>query len=270
MEIAGILNVTEDSFSDGGKFLKEIDYLKQIDYLIQSGANVIDIGAQSSNINAKLISEEEEWNRVSPICKTLKSKNIKISVDTFKPSVIRNSILERVNFINNINAFENEESMNILSEFTSELPNLVLMFSHDKTGIARLGSTLKPESIVDEISSYFDKRISDLSKIGVPEEKLIFDPGMGFFLGENPDLSIKVLAKISILKQRFKRIYISVSRKSFLGNILGGIPPIERNYASLAAEIYLFNNNIDWIRTHEPKAIYQSMKILNKIKEMEF
>ena len=120
MEIAGILNVTEDSFSDGGKFLKEIDYLKQIDYLIQSGANVIDIGAQSSNINAKLISEEEEWNRISPICKTLKSKNIKISVDTFKPNVIRNSILERVNFINNINAFENEKSMNILSEFTSD------------------------------------------------------------------------------------------------------------------------------------------------------
>jgi dihydropteroate synthase len=269
MEIAGILNVTEDSFSDGGKFINEEDYLKQIDYLIQSGADVIDIGAQSSNINAKLITDEEEWNRISPICKTLKSRNIKISIDTFKPNVIRKSILEGVNFINNINAFENEESMNILSEFSSVLPNLVLMFSHDKSGIARLGSTLNPVTVVDEISNYFDKKISELIKIGVPEDKLIFDPGMGFFLGDNPDLSIQVIAKISLLKQRFKRIYVSVSRKSFLGNILGGIPPLERNYATLAVEIYLFNNNIDWIRTHEPKAIYQSIKILNKIKKLE-
>ncbi|NBU99217.1 MAG: hypothetical protein EBS19_13565 [Spirochaetia bacterium] len=76
MKIAGILNVTEDSFSDGGKYLEVVDYLKQIDYLIQSGADVIDIGAQSSNIHAKIISDEEEWNRLRPICKTLKFKNI--------------------------------------------------------------------------------------------------------------------------------------------------------------------------------------------------
>ena len=176
MKIAGILNVTEDSFSDGGKYLEVVDYLKQIDYLIQSGADVIDIGAQSSNIHAKIISDEEEWNRLRPICKTLKFKNIQISIDTFKTKVIRSSILEKVDFINNINAFENEESMNVLSEFSPELPNLVLMFSHDKKGIAKLGSNMKTETVIDEISKYFDKRISDLIKIGVPEDKLIIDP----------------------------------------------------------------------------------------------
>ncbi len=269
MEIAGILNVTEDSFSDGGKYLNEKDYLNQIEYLILSGASVIDIGAQSSNINAKIISDEEEWNRILPICKVLKSKNIRISIDTFKPNVIRKSIQERVDFINNINSFEGKECMKVLSEFNSIVPNLILMFSHDKSGIAKLGSNLNPTTIIDEISSYFEKRISELLKIGISEDKIIIDPGMGFFLGENPELSLKVIAKISIFKERFKRIYISVSRKSFIGNILGGLPPLERNYGTLALEIYLYQKNIDWIRTHDPKPIFQSIRILKKIKDLE-
>jgi len=265
MKIAGILNVTEDSFSDGSLYLDTQSAIDHADKLIKNGADVIDIGAQSSNINAKLISDEEEWGRILPIVEYLQNKKIPISIDSFKPNVIQKSILQKVDYINNINAFQELEVLEVLSNSKTFLPELILMFSHSRGGIARLGSSLGVENIIDEISKFFDERISQLNSIGVPYEKLIFDPGMGFFLGENPELSIKVLSEIQTLKKRYPRLYISVSRKSFLGNLLGGIPPSERENATLAAEIYLFQSKIEWIRTHEPLKIKQSMIILNKI-----
>jgi dihydropteroate synthase len=265
MKIAGILNVTEDSFSDGSLYLDTQSAIDHADKLIKNGADVIDIGAQSSNINAKLISDEAEWGRILPIVEYLQNKKIPISIDSFKPNVIQKAILQKVDYINNINAFQEPEILEVLSNSKPYLPELILMFSHSRGGIARLGSSLGVENIIDEISKFFDERISDLHSIGVPFEKLIFDPGMGFFLGENPELSIKVLSEIQTLKKRYPRLYVSVSRKSFLGNLLGGIPPSERENATLAAEIYLFQSKIEWIRTHEPLKIKQSMIILNKI-----
>jgi len=265
MKIAGILNVTEDSFSDGSLYLDTQSAIDHADKLIKNGADVIDIGAQSSNINAKLISDEAEWGRILPIVEYLQNKKIPISIDSFKPNVIQKAILQKVDYINNINAFQEPEILEVLSNSKPYLPELILMFSHSRGGIARLGSSLGVENIIDEISKFFDERISQLNSIGVPYEKLIFDPGMGFFLGENPELSIKVLSEIQTLKKRYPRLYISVSRKSFLGNLLGGIPPSERENATLAAEIYLFQSKIEWIRTHEPLKIKQSMIILNKI-----
>ena len=265
MKIAGILNVTEDSFSDGSLYLNSQSAIDHAEKLIKNGADVIDIGGQSSNINAKLISDKEEWCRILPIVEYLQNKKIPISIDTFKPNVIHKAILQKVDYINNINAFQEREVLEVLSDCKTFIPELILMFSHSRAGIARMGSSLGVENLIDEISKFFEERISDLHSIGIPYEKLIFDPGMGFFLGENPDLSIKVLSEIQTLKKRFPRIYVSVSRKSFLGNLLGGVPPNEREYATLAAEIYLFQSKIECIRTHEPLKIKQSMIILNKI-----
>lgn len=265
MKVVGILNITEDSFSDGSLYIKTESAISHADTLISQGADVIDIGAQSSNINSKLIDPKEEWDRILPVLDHLQSKNIKVSIDTFKPYVIQQSISKNVDFINNINAFQEPEVMELLSEYKSDLPQLVLMFSHSRGGIAKKESLLQPQSILDEISRFFDKQISKLLSIGVPYENLIFDPGMGFFLGENPDLSFRVLAGVQTLKQRFQRIYVSVSKKSFLGTVLGGIPPSEREYATLAAEIYLYQSKIDWIRTHNPLKINHSIKILEWI-----
>ncbi len=265
MKIAGILNITEDSFSDGSLYIKTESAIRHAETLLSQGADVIDIGAQSSNIHSKLIDPKDEWERILPVLDHLQSRNIKVSIDTFKPFVIQQSILKNVDFINNINGFQEPEVLEILSEYKSALPQLVLMFSHSRGGIAKKESPLQIENILDEISSFFELQISKLLSIGVPFENLIFDPGMGFFLGENPDLSFRVLSGIQTLKQRFQRIYVSVSKKSFLGTVLGGIPPSDREYATLAAEIYLYQSKIDWIRTHNPLKIKQSIKILEWI-----
>jgi dihydropteroate synthase len=261
MEIFGILNITNDSFSDGGLYLDSNSAIKQANRLVNDGADIIDMGAQASNLEAIQISPEEEWQRIEPVLAELKKKNYRISIDTFKPEVIEKSILSSVEFINNIKAFTSKEEQEVLKKYIPQLPNLILMFSHNQGSKAELNSKLKILTIIDTISDFFDLRLNELIKIGVPEEKLIIDPGMGFFLGEDPLLSIEVLKNILNLKKRFKKVLVSVSRKSFIGSLLGGLTPKEREIGTLALEIYLAENKIDYIRTHNPKQLKQSLKI---------
>ena len=264
MQIFGILNITEDSFFDGGKFLQIESALQKAEELSKQ-ADIIDIGAQSSNVDAEIISDELEWNRLEPVIDYLQKKSYPISVDTYKPSVIQKCILKKVNYINNIRAFVDRESQEVLEEFRKDLPNLVLMFSHNRGEKAIRESHLKPETVLDEISRFLESQLQILQKISIPEHKIIVDPGMGFFLGQNPELSFRVLQEIPLLKKRFTKVMISVSRKSFLGKVLGDIPPKERGVATVVAELYAFLQGVDFIRTHDPLALRQAIAIQEKL-----
>lgn len=266
MLIFGILNVTSDSFSDGGEFLDESKALEKGKSLVEEGASVIDLSAQSSNVSAIQIEPELEWSRIANLINRFQSLEYKISVDTYKPFVIQKSIEAKVDYINCINSFREKESLEILAEYKNSLPELVLMYSHNNGDIAKANSDLTPKTIMDSIYRFFDFKISELLKIGVPENKLIFDPGMGLFLGSDPMLSIEVLKNISEFKKRFGRVLVSVSRKSFIGNLLGGIPPKERSAGTLFTEIYLYQQNVDMIRTHDVKQLSQAKKILDVLK----
>lgn len=265
MEIFGILNLTTDSFSDGGLYLGK-DGLIKAEGLLQDGAKIIDLGAQSSNPDAELISEETEWNRLDLLIPYLKSKKAKISIDTFRPQVIQKSIESGVDYINNINSFQDENSLEILAANKTKLPELILMHS-SSDGIAFKESQLSPQTVIDKILYFFDNIINHLVKAGIEENKLIFDPGMGFFLGADPMLSITVLKNIELLKNKLGRLMISVSRKSFIGNLLGGVPPEERGAGTLACELYLYlNSEIDYIRTHDVKQLKQAIEMIDLIK----
>ncbi len=262
MILFGILNVTSDSFSDGGDFLDPVRAEEKGIKLIQSGATVIDISAQSSNVNAVQITPELEWSRIEKLIQKFQQSGYKISVDSYKPYVIRKSIEANVDYINNINSFRDKESLEILSEYKNSLPELILMYSHSNGDMAEAKSDLTPNTIMDSIYQFFDNKISELQKLGVPENKLIFDPGMGFFLGADPMLSIEVLRNISEFKRRFGKVLVSVSRKSFIGNLLSAIPPKERGAGTLAVELYLYQRSIDFIRTHDIKQLSEGIKML--------
>ncbi|MCB1159065.1 MAG: dihydropteroate synthase [Leptospiraceae bacterium] len=266
MDIFGIVNITDDSFSDGGKYLQIEEAQKKALELYNEGADVIDLGAQSSNVDANWIEPEIEWKRLRPMITFLQEKSIRVSVDTFKPAVIRSSIEAGVSFINNINAFQDEESLAILQEYKNQLPELILMYSHSNLFKARKKSYLSPETIMDTILSFFEKRFETLLRANIPLRKCIIDPGMGFFLGEDPELSFTVLRNIHRFKEAFGRVMVSVSRKSFLGTILGGLAPLERKNASLATELYLYEKKVDYIRTHEVKPLWEGMKVLQYIR----
>jgi len=263
MLVFGILNITSDSFSDGGEFLDPTKALKKGSELVLSGADIIDISSQSSNINATQIPPDIEWERIKNHIQKFQTMGYKISVDTYKPFVIRKSIEANVDYVNNINSFRDPESLEILSEYRNSLPELILMYSHNHGDIAVATSHLTPKTIMDNIYRFFDKKIQELQRMNISENKLIFDPGMGMFLGDDPLLSMEVLKNISHFKKRFGKVLVSVSRKSFIGNLLGGIPPKERSAGTLAIEIYLTQQGIDFIRTHEPKQLRQAMILLD-------
>jgi dihydropteroate synthase len=267
MKIFGILNLTEDSFSDGGKYIDIQDSISKIDSLVVDGVDVIDVGAQSSNIHSKIIHPVEEWNRLEPVLHYLKNKKIPISVDTYKSEIISKCLEIGVDFINNIKSFEDNDSFIVLQNNHKNVKNLILMYSHSHTDKAIPNSSLKINTIIDTISFYFDNKINKLIDIGIELKSITIDPGMGLFLGDDPELSFEVLRKIDIFQKRFPKVMVSISRKSFLGNILGGIPPNERKEATLAGEIYLYSKKIDFIRTHDVLQLKQSMIIWDKLQE---
>ncbi len=265
MKILGILNITEDSFYDGGLYLKETSAIAQANRLIEEGADIIDIGAQSSNIHSHVISAEAEWQRLLPVIELLKEKKVKISIDTFKTDVIRKCLEIGIDYINNISAFNESEALEVLGEYRDNLPELIIMFSHSQGNIAQLGSQLTLETIWEDIFYFFDKKLEELQKYGVSQDKIILDPGMGFFLGDDPELSFTVLRGLGRFREKFGRILISVSRKSFLGTAIGGLPPKDRGIATVIAELYAYIQGVDYLRTHDPLSLKQAITIWDRI-----
>lgn len=262
-KILGILNITSDSFSDGGQFLEQALAIEKGEQLVADGADILDIGAQSSNPDSEQISPELEWLRLETPIQIFKKKGYAISIDTYKPYVIRHCIQNKVDYLNNINSFRENESVEILQEYRKNLPELILMFSHNQADRAVKESILKIDTLVDTVTFFFEKKIEHLIQAGVPFEKLIFDPGMGFFLGSDPFLSIKILQNISTLKSKLGRILVSVSRKSFIGNLLGGISPKDRDAGTLACEIFASLQGVDYIRTHNSRQLKHAI-VLNQ------
>lgn len=255
----GVLNITSDSFSDGGKYLREDLALAKAKSLIEEGADVIDIGAQSSNIKAEPISEEIEWNRMKEIISELKKEKVAISVDTFRPYVIRKALEANVDYINNIRGFVDPESLDLLRGRKDKPTKYVAMFSQDHSIKASEFSDLKPETVVPIALEFFRERTKTFENLGLAD-RLILDPGMGFFLSPDYKVSFGVLSKITEILSEFPNLMISVTKKSFLGNALGGLPVEDRIIPTVISETYLWSKGVPMIRTHSPKSFLLAMK----------
>ncbi|XDD50293.1 dihydropteroate synthase [Leptospira sp. WS92.C1] len=261
--IFGVLNITEDSFSDGGKFLSPQASHNKIESLLSHGANVVDIGAQSSNIQSGLVGPLIEWDRMKNLIPELIQKRIRISVDTFQPDVIAKALDFGAEFINHIRGFVDVESIRAISKYAESDRKFILMYSHNHSNRAETKSHLTKDNVLLEISNFFRARKKELLNAGILREQLIFDPGMGFFLSPDFQVSFEVLRKIKILQEEFSPMMVSVTKKSFLGNALGGLEVGEREIATVISELYLSLNRIEYIRTHEPKNIRQALHIWN-------
>ncbi|TGL51627.1 dihydropteroate synthase [Leptospira kemamanensis] len=269
-EIFGILNITTDSFSDGGKYLDPENAIAKGIQLLQEGADWLDVSGQSSNIAANLVTEDEEWNRVEPVIRYFVPKGVRISLDSFRPNVQKKAIEAGVRCLNDITGFTYEGDREFLHTCAEKYPDLkfIIMHSHNRN-IAKVNSNLSPEKVIKKIQMFFRDRRNDLCSYGIEESAIFFDPGMGFFLSENPMVSFRVLQDIEILKLEFPQLMVGVSRKSFLGNVLGQLPVEEREFATLACELHLLKNKIPFIRTHNVLKLRQAEKIWNLCQESE-
>ena len=257
MRIFGILNMTADSFSDGGKYLEPSAAIAHAKALIADGATALDIGAASSNPDAAPVSPDVEIARLSTVLPAL--KGISISVDSYAPEVQRWALAQGVDYLNDIQGFPNPEMYPLLAASNAKL---VVMHSVQQRGQATRVHVAASE-IMNRIQAFFEARIAALEAAGIARSRLILDPGMGFFLSSDPQTSFTVLDRLPELKARFALpILISVSRKSFLRKVTGR-PPQEVGPASLAAELLALQNGADIIRTHAPAPLKDGISVFS-------
>ncbi|WOF74940.1 dihydropteroate synthase [Parvibaculaceae bacterium PLY_AMNH_Bact1] len=255
--IFGILNITSDSFSDGGKYLDPAAALAHGRKLMADGAHVLDIGPASSHPDSAPVSAAEEIRRLEAVVPVLQAEGAVISVDTFQTETQRWALTQEVAYLNDIQGFADESFYPELAEASA---NLIVMHSIQGRGPATRAAP-PPGSMVDHVSRFFDERFGALQDAGVARGRLILDPGMGFFLGNQPDPSLEVIRGLGVLKERFGvPVLVSVSRKSFLRK-LAGAEVGNAAAATLAAELFAASAGANMIRTHEPRQLADSLTI---------
>lgn len=256
MKIFGILNITEDSFSDGGKYLAADAAIAQAQRLMRD-ADVIDLGAAASNPGAKAVSPDVEIARLAPVVAALRLQNFPISIDSFSTEVQRWALAQDVDYLNDIQGFADP---GFYPDLAHPKARLIVMHSVQQRGRATRVD-VPPSQIVSRCLTFFGQRLAALTEAGIARERIILDPGMGFFLGADPEASLTMLRALPQLKAAFGLpILVSVSRKSFL-QILTGRPPEAAQAATLAAEIFALAQGADYIRTHDAAGLKDAARI---------
>ena len=259
--IFGILNITEDSFSDGGKYLDPKAALAHARELIADSADALDIGAASSNPRSKGIAPEIEIGRLKPVVRAAKKKGWPVSIDSFSAETQRWALKEGVAYLNDIQGFSDPA---IYPELAASDAKLIVMHAVQGFGKAQAIDT-DPLTIMGRIADFFEARLAQLHAGGISRERLILDPGMGLFVGTKPEVSLTILRRLPMLKSAFGLpVLVSVSRKSFLRKLVGR-DVSEIGPGTLAAELYAGLHGADILRPHEPKPLRDALTIWRHI-----
>jgi dihydropteroate synthase len=269
MQILGILNITDDSFSDGGKYLAPEAALAHGLTLMEEGADILDIGAASSNPDAKIVSPETEIARLQSVLPALRKRGAVISIDSFSAPVQRWALAQGVDYLNDIHGFAQPS---LYPDLAAAKARLVVMHAIQNEGAATRADVPATE-IFDRAVSFFEMRLEALAKAGIGGDRLILDPGMGFFVGSDPENSLTLLRRLADLKTRFGLpLLVSVSRKSFLRKITGQSDPAGAAVlaAGLAAELYAYLQGADYLRTHAPGALKAALKVRAALNAEDF
>lgn len=257
-KLVGILNLTPDSFSDGGKFLAPALALAQAEKLIKDGADILDVGAESTRPGAELLSAEEEWGRLelalAQIIRAARAAKVTISLDTRHPENAARGIKLGVDWINDESGLENPAMLELLAKANCKI---VLMHS---LGIPADPAKHLPESedVIAHLLDWFEKRLVQLNVAGIARERIILDPGIGF--GKTPLQSLCLLLNIGKLKKLGLPLFVGHSRKSFL-TLFTEKPAAERDELTLAFSAMLAAACVEYIRVHE---IAQHYRLLHR------
>lgn len=261
LHLFGVVNLTEDSFSDGGLYLDSDAALEHALRLYDQGADAIDLGAASSHPDSARVSTSEEIQRLEPVVAALIARGIPVSIDSFELDTQRWALAQGVAYLNDIRGFPDPDALPELAQVSTRL---VVMHSVQRRGPATRART-DAESVWGGVEPFLAGRLARLEAAGVSRERMIVDPGMGFFLGVDPEPSLLALQRVAALRDRLGvPVLVSVSRKSFLG-ALTGRAVAERGAASLAAELFAAAQGVDYIRTHDVAALRDALAVWNAL-----
>ena len=248
--IVGILNVTPDSFSDGGKFAEPEAAIAQAVRLVEEGAAVVDVGGQSTRPGYEEISAEEEIARAVPVIAALVSRlSVPFSIDTYKPAVARAALEAGAHVINDIHGLQRDPAM---ARLAAEFGCAVIVMHHD----AAFRET--PGDVIENMKKFFRCSLQIAAQAGVTDDRLVLDPGIGF--GKTHRQNLEILARLAELKSLGFPLLLGASRKSTIGNVLG-LPPEDRLEGTLATTVLAVWQGVEFIRVHDVRANVRAAKM---------
>ncbi len=251
--IMGILNVTPDSFSDGGDFIDVDRALKQAKQLEAEGADIIDIGGESTRPGSAEVSAEEEIKRIIPVIEQVRAEvKLPISVDTYKAAVAERAIMAGAAMINDVWGLQRDEAM----AFTVAKYGVPVVMMHNQKGHEY------SRDIMEEICDFLARSIQIGLKAGIKPENMMLDPGIGF--GKTPEQNMEVMARLGELNDLGYPVLLGTSRKSMLGKILN-LEPKDRVEGTLATSVMGIIQGVDIIRVHDVMENYRAIKVTDAI-----
>jgi dihydropteroate synthase len=265
--VMGVLNITPDSFSDGAQFLSPDKALEHAEQMIADGADIIDIGGESTRPGgASLVSPEEEIQRVIPVIETLaKQTTVPISIDTTKSLVAAAALKAGAAIVNDISALRFD--FHIADEVARAGAGLVLM--HSRGTPATLHRLPPVADILHEVTHSLHSSIAMAERRGVKRESIVIDPGIGF--GKSQEQNIELIAKLDQLAHAFPDfpILIGTSRKSFIGRVLDGAPADERLHGTMASVTAAILRGAHIVRVHDVKAAVETARVADAIRQVD-
>lgn len=255
--IMGILNITPDSFSDGGRYLQMDVALQHAEEMVLQGADIIDVGGESTRPGAEHVSLQQELDRVMPVLEALLALNVPISVDTRKADVMREALALGVDLVNDIGALEADGALEVVAA-----SNAAVCLMHKQGEPGSMQQAPAYGDVVAEVTAYLRQRASLAQAAGIAPQRIMIDPGFGF--GKTQDHNITLLQKLANLSLDGFPVLAGLSRKSMLGAITGNAP-LERVHESVAAALLAIQRGAAVVRVHDVKPTRDAIKIMEKI-----
>jgi dihydropteroate synthase len=263
--VMGILNITPDSFSDGGRYLSIDKAMARVAEMVGEGAHIIDVGGESTRPGAKRVGADEEIDRVLPVIESIKTEfDVLVSVDTYKDRVARAAVTEAgADIINDISALRFSEGM----AATVAECGVPVILMHILGTPEDMQTDPFYVDVIADLKSYFAERLDHALSMGVRKESIILDPGIGF--GKRHRDNIDIIKNLRIFTEFDCPILVGASRKSFLGRITGESVPDRRGAETLAANLVCLLNGASILRVHEVRSAVSSIKVWDALREFD-
>lgn len=260
----GIVNVTPDSFSDGGHHDNTEKAVAHAMRLVEEGADILDIGGESTRPGAAVVSLEEELRRVVPVISALKAKcDVPISIDTYKPQVMQAAIEAGADMVNDVKALQEVGALAVLADN----PNIGVCLMHMLGDPQTMQQEPRYQDVVEEVVDFLSTRMLAAEQSGIAKDRIVLDPGFGFGKRTVHNLAlVKALPKMFEIGQP---LLVGLSRKSVLGQIIGEADKSQRLYASVAASVVSAMKGARIVRVHDVKATVDALKVVSAVMSAE-
>ena len=252
--VMGILNVTPDSFSDGGKHNGKVQAIAHAKQMIADGATVIDVGGESTRPGASVVEVEEEIRRVVPVVEALAELDVVISIDTSQPEVIQAAVAAGAHIWNDVRALTRPNALETAAEL-----NIPVIIMHMRGEPTTMNGLDQYDNVTLDVMAELSQRVADALKAGVKAENIMIDPGFGF--AKNAKQNLKLLKEFHQLNQLGYPILSALSRKRFIGEALGGADAGQRAVGSVAGHLLSIQQGACMVRAHDVKAMSDAIKV---------